>query len=228
LNCVPSTPLNNEVFLSEFKWQVWLKCRITISVAEKVNKVYNKFDRKLQKVEFSPKMASKLPFLALRGFKTSQKLYLPSVKILNITLNRFTPSVNNDIQSKLSSPKWNFFSTSSQLHEKETAETPNAEPDAEVEEATAEQLEEELENDNDSGEPDWMTNLAQDPKDRSRVIPLEMSMAYLDSTAYTGTYGDKKVFVDLTTMATKNIEILHFINRFGNYIAGIFQKVESG
>ncbi len=33
-----------------------------------------------------------------------------------------------------------------------------------------------------------------DPKDRSRVIPLELSLAYMDSAAYRETYGDKKVW----------------------------------
>jgi small subunit ribosomal protein S18b len=33
-----------------------------------------------------------------------------------------------------------------------------------------------------------------DPKDRSRVIPLEVSLAYMDSAAYKSTYGDKKIW----------------------------------
>ena len=38
-------------------------------------------------------------------------------------------------------------------------------------------------------------NISDDPKDRSRVIPLETSMSYLESEAYRRTYGDHKVSV---------------------------------
>ena len=40
----------------------------------------------------------------------------------------------------------------------------------------------------------WMTKRTQDGRDRTRQIPLELSMAYLDSAAYKATYGDKKVW----------------------------------
>lgn len=38
-------------------------------------------------------------------------------------------------------------------------------------------------------------NISDDPKDRSRAIPLETSMSYLESDAYRRTYGDHKVSV---------------------------------
>ena len=43
-------------------------------------------------------------------------------------------------------------------------------------------------------EKDWMANFSADPKDRTREIPLETSMAYLESEAYRKTYGDQKVW----------------------------------
>ncbi len=39
----------------------------------------------------------------------------------------------------------------------------------------------------------WMDNLAKDPKDRSRQIPVETSIAYLESDAYRQTYEGKRV-----------------------------------
>lgn len=36
-----------------------------------------------------------------------------------------------------------------------------------------------------------MEKRAEDSKDRSREIPLEVSMAYMDSAAYKTTYGDR-------------------------------------
>ena len=36
-------------------------------------------------------------------------------------------------------------------------------------------------------------NISDDPKDRSRLIPLETSMSYLESDAYRRTYGDHRV-----------------------------------
>ena len=40
----------------------------------------------------------------------------------------------------------------------------------------------------------WVTKRANDGRDRSRKIPVELSMAYLDSAAYKATYGDYKVW----------------------------------
>ena len=37
-------------------------------------------------------------------------------------------------------------------------------------------------------------NISDDPKDRKRVIPLETSIAYMESDAYRQTYGDHKVW----------------------------------
>lgn len=39
-----------------------------------------------------------------------------------------------------------------------------------------------------------MNRRSADPKDRSRVIPLEVSLAYMDSAAYSAVYGDKKIW----------------------------------
>ena len=40
----------------------------------------------------------------------------------------------------------------------------------------------------------WATKRSEDGRDRSRKIPVELSMAYLDSAGYKETYGDKKVW----------------------------------
>ena len=40
---------------------------------------------------------------------------------------------------------------------------------------------------------DWMSRYTGDPKDRTREIPLEKSMLYLESDAYLQTYGKKRV-----------------------------------
>ena len=40
----------------------------------------------------------------------------------------------------------------------------------------------------------WKTKKTQDGRDRSRKIPVELSMAYLESPGYKETYGDKKVW----------------------------------
>lgn len=40
----------------------------------------------------------------------------------------------------------------------------------------------------------WTTKRSQDGRDRTRKIPVELSMAYLDSAGYKETYGDKKVW----------------------------------
>jgi len=55
------------------------------------------------------------------------------------------------------------------------------------------EMEERAEDHEESNDRDWMTNFTSDPKDRSRVIPLELSMAYMESDAYTQTYGNKRV-----------------------------------
>lgn len=39
-----------------------------------------------------------------------------------------------------------------------------------------------------------MNRRSADPKDRSRVIPLEVSLAYMESAAYKAAYGDKKIW----------------------------------
>jgi len=43
-------------------------------------------------------------------------------------------------------------------------------------------------------ETNWVINRSQDGRDRSRQIPLELSMAYLESAAFKETYGDKKIW----------------------------------
>merc|ERR1719150_852875 len=40
----------------------------------------------------------------------------------------------------------------------------------------------------------WITKRAQDGRDRSRNIPVELSIAYLESAAYKSTYGDHKIW----------------------------------
>ena len=40
---------------------------------------------------------------------------------------------------------------------------------------------------------DWIANYTGDPKDRTRKVPLERSIAYLESDAYRQTYGKQRV-----------------------------------
>ena len=40
----------------------------------------------------------------------------------------------------------------------------------------------------------WITKRAVDGRDRSRQIPLELSMAYLESAGYKATYGNHKIW----------------------------------
>ncbi len=40
-----------------------------------------------------------------------------------------------------------------------------------------------------------MEKRAEDSKDRSREIPLEVSLAYMDSAAYKSTYGDRFIIM---------------------------------
>ena len=42
----------------------------------------------------------------------------------------------------------------------------------------------------------WMANYTGDPKDRTRIIPLEKSLAYMESEAYRQTYGNHRVTRD--------------------------------
>ena len=58
------------------------------------------------------------------------------------------------------------------------------------EKKSSERLKSEAGDDKEIGNYD---NISDDPKDRSRVIPLETSMSYLESDAYRRTYGDHKV-----------------------------------
>ena len=61
-------------------------------------------------------------------------------------------------------------------------------------------LEQEEESDDD-GEADaagsedfWIDRRVKDPRDRTRKIPLELSIAYMESAGYKSTYGDKKIW----------------------------------
>ena len=58
------------------------------------------------------------------------------------------------------------------------------------------------ENENDQSTPEeddandadnWMTNYTGDLRDRTRVIPVETSLSYMESEAYRSTYGNHKV-----------------------------------
>merc|ERR1719225_1211099 len=52
-----------------------------------------------------------------------------------------------------------------------------------------------LEDDEDQKKrDDWMANYTGDPKDRTRIIPLEKSIAYMESDAYRQTYGNHRVW----------------------------------
>ena len=54
---------------------------------------------------------------------------------------------------------------------------------------------EELEDQEQQKRDDWMANYTGDPKDRTRIIPLEKSLAYMESDAYRQTYGNHRVIL---------------------------------
>ena len=62
---------------------------------------------------------------------------------------------------------------------------------------TSQVLQQENENDQTASEEDdadnWMTNYTGDLRDRTRVIPVETSLSYMESEAYRSTYGNHKV-----------------------------------
>ena len=62
---------------------------------------------------------------------------------------------------------------------------------------TSQVMQQENENDKSASEEDdagnWMTNYTGDLRDRTRVIPVETSLSYMESEAYRSTYGNHKV-----------------------------------
>ena len=50
-----------------------------------------------------------------------------------------------------------------------------------------------LEDEEQQRKDDWMANYTGDPKDRTRNISLEKSLAYMESEAYRQTYGNHRV-----------------------------------
>ena len=64
------------------------------------------------------------------------------------------------------------------------------ENDSQVEDENNEELDEQQEK-----KDDWIANYTGDPKDRTRKISLEKSMAYLESDAYRQTYGNQRVIM---------------------------------
>ena len=76
------------------------------------------------------------------------------------------------------------------------------ENDSQVEDENNEELDEQEKKD------DWIANYTGDPKDRTRKISLEKSMAYLESDAYRQTYGNQRVI-----MIFRNCIVLIFIDR---------------
>ena len=64
------------------------------------------------------------------------------------------------------------------------------ESDSQVEDENNEELDEQQEK-----KDDWMANYTGDPKDRTRKISLERSLAYLESDAYRQTYGNQRVIM---------------------------------
>ena len=62
---------------------------------------------------------------------------------------------------------------------------------------TSQVMQQENENDQTASEEDdadnWMTNYTGDLRDRTRVIPVETSLSYMESEAYRSTYGNHKV-----------------------------------
>ena len=64
------------------------------------------------------------------------------------------------------------------------------ESDSQVENENDEDLDEQQEK-----KDDWMANYTGDPKDRTRKISLERSIAYLESDAYRQTYGNQRVII---------------------------------
>ena len=64
------------------------------------------------------------------------------------------------------------------------------ENDSQVEDENNEELDDQQEK-----KDDWIANYTGDPKDRTRKISLEKSMAYLESDAYRQTYGNQRVIM---------------------------------
>ena len=77
------------------------------------------------------------------------------------------------------------------------------ENDSQVEDENNEELDEQQEK-----KDNWIANYTGDPKDRTRKISLEKSMAYLESDAYRQTYGNQRVI-----MIFSNFIVLIFIFR---------------
>ena len=77
------------------------------------------------------------------------------------------------------------------------------ENDSQVEDENNEELDEQQEK-----KDNWIANYTGDPKDRTRKISLEKSMAYLESDAYRQTYGNQRVI-----MIFSNCIVLSFIDR---------------
>ena len=64
-------------------------------------------------------------------------------------------------------------------------------------------------------------NISDDPKDRSRLIPLETSMSYLESDAYRRTYGDHRVIFKKFSIYIHSQLFFIFYIRFGSCTDGI-------
>ena len=117
-------------------------------------------------------MASKVSSVSLRRMSSVSKLLIPaSTKLIRPQM--LVPKTG----SLVSKPS--FMSTSSILRKELSNE-------GDVENKDGEDIKEDEDR-------DWMNSFTGDPKDRSREIPLELSMAYVESEAYRQTYGNYRV-----------------------------------
>ena len=77
-------------------------------------------------------------------------------------------------------------------------------------------------------EKNWMLN-PDDPRDRTRDIPVELSIAYLESEAYRETYGNNRVkYYSTGSFKTFNYYTKYkfFYFRYGNFTGEILPKEE--
>lgn len=127
-------------------------------------------------------MAVTLPLRVLRLSSRSLIQLATSYQTGNIMLRKLAPLSSNFSKSNYQ------FSTCTKLMQEKEETVSAANKEEEEEEASPEDVE------FTDPEDEWMTKLARDPKDRTRVIPLETSLAYMESAAYKNTYGDHKVW----------------------------------
>lgn len=139
-------------------------------------------------------MASKTALL-LRRLRFGQCLHLSSSPVvaqgsrLAFVSNRLLPTPSRSLSSSLT-----LFTT-----DKVSEEDPeDVEEAVDLDDVDTEVV-------SSSSGNDWLANFNSDPKDRTREIPLELSLAYLLSDGYKKTYGGKRVRYFASYLGVKKI-----------------------